>query len=121
MKKIKFKREEERWQDNPIAQLLIFTPAVVFSSILMVPCVILSLPLLLLPKKIQKLGMKLLLILQNTISLSFWYFIGQFIFPGVIELPMYVDYLIVLIGVYFGFIKTINKNVNETLEKQGYL
>ena len=118
MKKIKFTREEERWQDNSIAQLLIFTPAAVVSSILMLPCVILSLPLLLLPKGIQKLGMKLLLILQNTISLSFWYFIGQFVFPDVIELPMHIDYLIVLIGVYFGFRKTINKNVNETLEKQ---
>ena len=121
MKKLWFKREEDRWQNNPVASLLIFTPAMFISSILTIPCIILSLPLLILPLTLQKIGVQFLLRLQNTISLSFWYFVGQFIFPGVIQLPFFIDTLLVLIGVYFGFRKTINKNVNETLEKQGFI
>ena len=116
-----FKREENRWKKNPIASLLIFTPAIFISSILTIPCIILSLPLMILQSNLQKIGVQFLLRLQNTISLSFWYFVGQFIFPGVIQLPFFIDTLLVLIGVYFGFRKTINKNVNETLEKQGFI
>lgn len=121
MRNLWFKREEDSWQNNPIASLLIFTPAIFISSVLTIPCIILSLPLLLLPTNLQKIGVQFLLRLQNTISLSFWYFIGQFIFPDVIQLPYFIDTLLVLIGVYFGFSKTINKNVNETLIKQGLL
>jgi hypothetical protein len=71
MKKIKFKfkallrtldeKKEDRWQNNPIAQLLLFMPATFISSILIIPCLILSLPLTILPAKFQKNGMQFLL------------------------------------------------------------
>ena len=121
MRKLWFKREEDRWQNNPIASLLIFTPAIFISSILTVPCIILSLPLLILPPNLQKIGVQFLLRLQNTISLSFWYFVGKWLFSDDEQMPFYFDTILVLIGVYFGFKKTINKNVNETLEKSGFI
>tara|TARA_B100000795_G_scaffold246515_1_gene212247 strand:- start:363 stop:746 length:384 start_codon:yes stop_codon:yes gene_type:complete len=121
-KKLKsiFKREESRWQNNSVAKILIFTPAMIFSSILMIPCMILSLPLFILPTKYQKIGVQFLLRLQHTVSLSLWYFLGQYLFPGVIKFPFYFDIILVLLGVYFGFKNTINKMVNETLEKQNF-
>tara|TARA_B110000238_G_C16119495_1_gene436444 strand:+ start:530 stop:916 length:387 start_codon:yes stop_codon:yes gene_type:complete len=119
--KIKFKREENRWENNPFAQLVLLIPASIISSILIIPCIILSLPLMILPTKLQKKGVQFLLRVQNTISLSFWYFAKEFYFPDVFKLPFYIDILIVLIVVYFGFNKFINKNVDETLAKQGFV
>jgi len=119
--KIKFKREENRWENNPFAQLVLLIPASIISSILIIPCIILSLPLMILPTKLQKKGVQFLLRVQNTISLSFWYFIKDFYFPDVFKLPFYIDILIVLVVVYFGFNKFINKNVDETLAKQGFV
>ena len=119
--KIKFKREENRWENNPFAELVLLIPASIISSILIIPCIILSLPLMILPTKLQKKGVQFLLRVQNTISLSFWYFVKEFYFPDVFKLPFYIDILIVLIVVYFGFNKFINKNVDETLAKQGFV
>tara|TARA_B100000795_G_C22522519_1_gene331929 strand:- start:119 stop:502 length:384 start_codon:yes stop_codon:yes gene_type:complete len=115
-----FKREETRWQNNSIAKILLFTPAMILSSVLTIPCIMLSLPLLILPIKYQKNGVQFLLRLQHTASLSLWYFVGVYLFPGVIKVPFYFDIILVLFGVYFGFKNTINKMVNETLEKQGF-
>jgi len=119
--KIKFKREENRWENNPFAQLVLLIPASIISSILIKSCIILSLPLIILPTMLQKKGVQFLLRVQNTISLSFWYFVKEFYFPDVFKLPFYIDILIVLIVVYFGFNKFINKNVDETLAKQGFV
>jgi hypothetical protein len=52
--KIKFKREENRWENNPFAQLILLIPASIISSILIIPCIILSLPLMILPTNLQK-------------------------------------------------------------------
>ena len=119
--KIKFKREENRWENNPLAQLILLIPASIISSILIIPCIILSLPLMILPTNLQKKGVQFLLRVQNTISLSFWYFVKEFYFPDVFKLPFYIDIILVLIVVYFGFNKFINKNVDETLAKQGFV
>ena len=119
--KIKFKREENRWENNPFAQLILLIPASIISSILIIPCIILSLPLMILPTNLQKKGVQFLLRVQNTISLSFWYFVKGFYFPDVFKLPFYIDIILVLIVVYFGFNKFINKNVDETLAKQGFV
>ena len=119
--KIKFKREENRWENNPFAELVLLIPASIISSILIIPCIILSLPLMILPTKLQKKGVQFLLRVQNTISLSFWYFVKEFYLPDLFKIPFYIDILIVLIVVYFGFNKFINKNVDETLAKQGFV
>ena len=119
--KIKFKREENRWENNPFAQLILLIPASIISSILIIPCIILSFPLMILPTKLQKKGVQFLLRVQNTISLSFWYFVKEFYFPDVFKLPFYIDIILVLVVVYFGFNKFINKNVDETLAKQGFV
>ena len=76
---------------------------------------------MILPTNLQKKGVQFLLRVQNTISLSFWYFVKGFYFPDVFKLPFYIDIILVLIVVYFGFNKFINKNVDETLAKQGFV
>ena len=119
--KFKFTKEEDRWQDNPIAQLMIFTPAVLISQILVLPFIIIALPLTLFSNKIQLFGMRNLLRLQHTISLSFWYFLSEFIYPDILPLPFWLESTFVLIGVYIGFKRKINALVNETLIKQGFL
>ena len=119
--KFPFKKEEDHWKTNPIAQLLIFTPASIVSSILIIPCIILALPLNLFPNNIQIVGMRFLLRLLHTISLSFWYFVQEYYLPDVIPIPFNIEVILVLVGVYYGFSKTINELVDETLEKQGFI
>ena len=118
---MKFKNEEERWENNPIAQLLIFTPAQIVSSILIIPCIILALPFTILPNNIQTIGVRFLLRVQHTISLSFWYFVQEYYLPDILPIPFNIEVFLVLAGVYYGFRKTINELVNETLEKQGFI
>ena len=117
---MKFKNEEERWENNPIAQLLIFMPASIISSILIIPCIILALPFTIFPNNIQTIGVRFLLRVQHTISLSFWYFVQEYYLPDILPIPFNIEVFLVLAGVYYGFRKTINELVNETLEKQGF-
>jgi len=86
-----------------------------------IPCIILALPLNLFPINIQIVGMRFLLRLQHTISLSFWYFVQEYYLPDVIPIPFNIEVILVLVGVYYGFSKTINELVDETLEKQGFI
>ena len=75
---MKFKKDEDRWENNPIAQMLIFMPASIISSILSIPLIILALPISILSDKSQSAGMRFLLRLQHTLSLSFWYFVQEY-------------------------------------------
>ena len=118
---MKFKKDEDIWENNPIAQMLIFIPASIISSILSIPCIILALPLSILSNKSQAVGVRFLLRLQHTLSLSFWYFVQEYYLPDIIPIPFKYELILVLCGVYYGFNKTINEMVNETLEKQGFV
>ncbi len=118
---MKFKKDEDRWENNPIAQMLIFMPASIISPILNIPCVILALPLSMLSNKSQVVGMRFLLRLQHTLSLSFWYFVQEYYLPDILPIPFKYELILVLFGVYYGFNKTINEMVNETLEEQGFI
>ena len=115
--KFKVKKEEDIWENNPIAQILIFMPASIISSILMIPCIILALPLTILPEKTQTISMRFLLRILHTVSLSFWYFVQEYYLPDIIPIPFKLELILVLCGVYYGFNKTINQLVDETLEK----
>ena len=119
--KLKFKKEEDRWENNPIAQTLIFMPASIISSILIIPCTILALPLSILPNKTQTVGMRFLLRIQHTVSLSFWYFVQEYYLPDIIPIPFKLELILVLCCVYYGFNRTINELVDETLKKQGFI
>ena len=118
---MKFKKDEDRWENNSIAQILIFIPASIISSILSIPCIILALPISVLSNKFQSACMRFLLRLQHTLSLSFWYFVQEYYLPDIIPIPFKYELILVLCGVYYGFNKTINEMVNETLEKQGFI
>lgn len=119
--KFKFTKEEDRWKDNPLAQMLIFAPAAIISQLLVLPFVIIALPLTIFSNTIQLIGMRFFLRLQHTISLSFWYFLAEYYYPDLLPLPFWIESIFVLVGVYIGFNKIINDLVNETLIKQGFM
>ena len=112
-----FVRQEKRWENNPIAKSLLYIPASIISSILILPLTILILPFLIFNKKVQKGVLKFLLYIQHTVSLSFWYFIIDFLFPNTVLYSIWIKYPFTLIFVYVGFKKTIESMVNESLEK----
>ena len=115
-----FKRQEKRWENNPIAKFLFYMPAYIISSILVLPMTLLSIPFLIFNKKTQKAVLTLLLNLQHMMSLSFWYFIIDILFPNTMGMPFWVGYPLTLAFVYIGFKKTIKCLVNESLTKAGF-
>ena len=115
-----FERQEKRWENNPIAKFLLYMPASIISSILVLPMALLSIPFLIFNKKTQKAVLTLLLNLQHMMSLSFWYFIIDILFPNTMGMPFWVGYPLTLVFVYIGFKKTIKCMVNESLTKAGF-
>ena len=115
-----FERQEKRWENNPIAKFLLYMPASIISSILVLPMALLSIPFLIFNKKTQKAVLTLLLNLQHMMSLSFWYFIIDILFPNTMVMPFWVGYPLTLVFVYIGFKKTIKCMVNESLTKAGF-
>jgi hypothetical protein len=115
------RKDEKIWEDNPLAQILLYAPAGIITSILIFPLVLLSLPIGLFNRKSQHLIMKVLLTIQNTIGLSFWYFVSAYFFPDIIEFPYYADIPICLLFVYVNFKETIGTLTKESLEKGGFI
>ena len=115
-----FERQEKRWENNPIAKFLLYTPASIISSILVLPMTLLSIPFLIFNKKTQKAVLTLLLNLQHMMSLSFWYFFMDILFSNTMGVTFWVGYSITLAFVYIGFKKTIKCMVNESLTKAGF-
>ena len=115
-----FERQEKRWEKNPIAKFLLYIPASIISSILILPMALLSIPFLIFNKKTQKAILTLLLNLQHMMSLSFWYFIMDIFSPNTMGVPFCFGYPLTLAFVYIGFKKTINCMVNESLTKVGF-
>lgn len=111
------KRDEILWNNNPIARILIYLPAKIISSILAFPLIILSLPAALLGKQSEIRWVRILLEIQHTVSLSFWYFIGDAILPSVLNIPGHIKALFILVVTYFNFKHTIKTLTNETLSK----
>lgn len=110
-------RGEILWDNNPIAKILIYLPASIISSILIIPLIILSTPATFLGKKSEIRWVGILLEIQQTVSLSFWYFIGDMVFPSVLNIPGHIKVLIILVITYFNFKLTIKTLANNSLTK----
>ena len=109
------KKHTHRLRNNPVAQIFIFLPASVISTILVIPLTILALPLIIFPEKIQTSVMRFLLRIQHTLSLSCFYFLSKYFLEGY---DFYaIEEIFLLYYVYNGYNKEINEMVNETLEK----
>jgi len=115
-----FKREEVVWKDNPVAETLLYGPAIIITTILSIPLFIISLPILIFNKKTQRVLMRFLLSVQHTIGLSFWYFAKEYFFPDILTIPLYIEIPVVLLSVYFGFKNSINILVEESIVKFGF-
>ena len=111
------KRNEKLWVNNPIAQILIYIPASIIASVLTIPLIILALPSSIFGFQIEKKWTRLLITLQHSISLSFWYFIGDFLFPSLIELNILIETTLVVLLTYVNFRNTITTLTNETISK----
>lgn len=120
---VKFFDEGRTLKDNPVFSLLVFTPATVISSILIIPGVALTLPLLLFNKKIQNIGIKFLLFAQHSVSLSAYFIAEEVLFDYIlwgIEWPESFEWSDVVYGSLGAFLilfRSIKKMVNETLIK----
>ena len=120
---VKFLDEGRTLKDNPIFSLLVFSPATVISSILIIPGVVLTLPLLLFKKKIQNIGLKFMLYFQHSISLSVFFIAEEvlvdFLLWGVKwpESFEWSDLVYGSLGAFFILFRSIKKMVKETMEK----
>ena len=45
----------------------------------------------------------------------------EYYLPDIIPIPFKLELILVLCGVYYGFNRTINELVDETLKKQGFI
>ncbi len=114
------KKDEKLWEDNPLAKILIYTPAVIITQLLVLPLVVMTVPFMLFGKSFQNSIIKFLLTIQHTIGLSFWYFVSDNFFPDLIPLPFYYEIPLCLLFVYFNFKVTITTFTNETLNKYNF-
>lgn len=114
------KTDEKLWGDNPIAEILIYTPAGIVTSILILPLIILAIPSLLFGKSFQNFTMRFLITIQHTIGLSFWYLVSDYFFPDLIAFPTYIEIPICLLVVFLNFKVTISTLTNETLNKYNF-
>jgi hypothetical protein len=120
-RKMKLKRfirsGEKIWSDNPIAQLLIYAPASIIASILSVPMILLAIPSTIFGHRVERKWTTILLTIQHSISLSFWYFVADFIFPSIVPLHPVVNCFAIITLTYFNFQITIKSLTDETLQK----
>ena len=72
--------DQKLLKENPIFALLIFTPASIISSILVIPFIIICLPFSVFNLRIQKNATKFFLYIQHSISLGVLYVIKEIIF-----------------------------------------
>jgi hypothetical protein len=111
------RRGEKIWSDNPIARLLIYAPASIIASILSVPMILLAIPFTIFGRRVEKKCTAILITIQHSISLSFWYFVADFIFPSIIPFHPLVNCFVIITLTFINFRTTINSLTDETLQK----
>tara|TARA_X000000368_G_scaffold70224_1_gene50901 strand:- start:45 stop:407 length:363 start_codon:yes stop_codon:yes gene_type:complete len=108
-----FYYDEKLAKDIPVLTILIFFPASIVSSILVIPLTIIALPFSLFGRKISNFIMKILLYIQHSISVSALYLILEYYFNDF----NINDIIFGSILAFFGFFRSIRAMVNETMEK----
>lgn len=105
--------DQKLLNENPIFKILVFTPASIISSILIIPCIIVCLPFSLFNLRTQKVATRFFLYIQQSISLGGLYVIEELLFKDF----QYYDIILGSVFAFFGFYKSIKLMVNETLDK----
>jgi len=108
-----FFNDEKLAKDTPGYSLLIFTPALIVSQILVIPFTIISLPSLLFSQNFQKKFMKTMLFVQHSIAVGALYSIQEYFF-STLEIH---DIIIGSLFAFIAFYKSIKALVQETLDK----
>jgi len=120
---IRYIDEKKTLKDNYVFALLIFTPATLISSILVIPLIIIALPFLIFPRNVQDKVTKFLLYIQHSVSLSCFYVFEEvawdYFFNDIIW-PDSFNYMDVVYGSLFAFVflyRSIKQMVGETMQK----
>ena len=105
--------DQKLLKENPIFQILVFTPAAIISSVLFIPCIIVCLPFSLFNLRIQKAATRFFLYIQQSMSLGGLYVVEELLRKDF----QYYDIILGSVFAFFGFYKSIKQMVNETLDK----
>ena len=111
------KRGEKIWSNNPIALLFLYTPASIITSILTIPMIILARPATLFGRGVERKWSAVLISLQHSIGLSFWYFVADYIFPSIFPLNPFLNFCAIIALTFFNFRITIKSLTQESLKK----
>ena len=107
-----FFSDQKLLNENPIFKLIVFTPASIIASILIIPFTIISFPLALFKLSVQKPLTKLLLYIQHSLSLGGLYVIKEILSKDF----QYYDIILGSIFAFFAFYKSIRSMVAETIK-----
>ena len=94
----------KRLKDNPIFSILIFFPASIITSILIIPIVIITYPLVYLFRKQELTIVKIGLYIQHCLGLSFWFTIEDMLLSKVFSVNWSFDCSAVIINGLIAFI-----------------
>lgn len=104
--------DQKLLNENPIFRVLVFSPASIIASVLIIPFSIISLPLALFRLSTQKTLTKILLYTQHSLSLGGLYVIEEVLFKDL----QYYDIILGGIFALFAFYRSIRCMVSETMK-----
>jgi len=119
----KFISEDRKLKNYPILSILFFFPASYITGILIIPFVILVYPIIFCFKKHEIKIMRFSLYLQNSIGLSIWLVIEEWIaskFLHIFSINIsigWIDFLIAILIAFIVFYNHIKRMVHDTLVK----
>jgi uncharacterized protein YacL len=112
--------EKRRLNDNPFFRFIIFIPASLITSILTIPMVIISYPLMYFFREQEIKIMKAALYIQHSIGLSTWLIIEEILLSKLFSVNWSFGFLDVIIHSLIAFVlfyNSIKEMIHETLEK----
>ena len=121
--KNKINKKSRDYYDNPFLRLLVFIPASIVGSILVLPLMIISYPLIIVFKRSEIFIMRCMLFLQHGLALSSWFLIEDWLISkflslfSVINIINFPDFLLVLSLPLIFFNRHINNLVHDTQVK----
>ena len=116
----KYISETKRLKDNPIFSILVFFPASIITTILIIPGVIITIPLVYIFKKQELTIVKVGLYMQHSLGLSAWLIIEETLLANIFSVNWSFGVSDVIINALIAFIvfyNSIKEMIHETLTK----
>ena len=112
--------ETKLLKDNPFFSILIFFPASITTSILIIPMVIISYPFSYLFRKQEIKIMKAALYIQHSIGVSTWLILEEIMLSKLFSVNWsfgFLDFIIHSLIAFILFYNSIKEMINETLNE----